>query len=126
MLYKKYNINLICTKSFIISLSEYGQPRTNQNLFFSTDLQLTRILSEIKTNVTVFTTVVKAMQEAVSSLEGQVVALQNTLEDLCPKIQDSKQMESVDTEYDDSDHRIMEEEPPVFQKKQLVTDESKM
>ena len=126
MLYKKYNINLICTKSFIISLSEYGQPRTNQNLFFSTDLQLTRILSEIKTNVTVFTTVVKAMQEAVSSLEGQVVALQNTLEDLCPKIQDSKPMESMDTEYDDSDQGIMEEEPPVFQKKQPVTDESKI
>ena len=126
MLYKKYNINLICTKSFIISSSEYGQPRTNQNLFFSTDLQLTRILSEIKTNVTVFTTVVKAMQEAVSSLEGQVVALQNTLEDLCPKIQDSKPMESMDTEYDDSDQGIMEEEPPVFQKKQPVTDESKI
>ena len=66
------------------------------------------------------------VQEAVSSLEGQVVALQNTLEDLCPKIQDSKPMESMDTEYDDSVQGIMEEEPAVFQKKQPVTDESKI
>ena len=83
-------------------------------------------MSEIKTNVTVFATVVKAMQEAVSSLQGQVVTLQYTLEDLCPKIQDSRPMESVDTENDDSDQGIMEEEPPFFQKKRPVTGESNM
>ena len=66
------------------------------------------------------------MQEAVSSLQVQVVALQSTLEELCPKIQDSKPMESMDTEYDDSDQGIMEEEPPFFQRKQPVTDESNM
>ena len=83
-------------------------------------------MSEIKTNVTVFAAVVKAMQEAVSSLQGQVVTLQSTLKDLCPKIQDSKPMESMDTEYDDSDQGIMEEEPPFFQKKQPDRDESNM